>query len=292
MRILIIANPVVGIEKEKRAVVENIASCISGKGGSVDVTYSLRPGLGGKYSSMSRFEGYDAVYAAGGDGTVNDVATGLVGDDIPLGVIPLGTGNGFARGLNIPLDQKSLIEMLLQNKTTRIDAGKISNRFFFATAGIGFDAKIAYDINKAHKINKTLTTYFFLGIKNYFFNRPENLTLIFDGKEMDRKVFGITIANSSQYGGGAVIAPQANLKSGKLIAVLIPKINVFNAIPAVKKLFNGSVNDLNQLEFVEFKSLKIKRKKTGLYHVDGETYRGTATLNVTLIPSSLKVIVP
>ena len=292
MRILIIANSVVGIEKEKRAIVENIASHISGKGGSVDVTYSLKPGFGGKYSSMSKFEGYDAVYVAGGDGTVNDVATGLVGDDIPLGVIPLGTGNGFARGLNIPLDQESLIEILLQNKTTKIDTGKISNRFFFSTAGIGFDAKIAYDFNKSHKINRTLTTYFFLGIKNYFFNRPENLTLIFDGKEMDRKVFGITIANSSQYGGGAVIAPQANLKSGKLIAVLIPKINVLNAIPAVKKLFNGSVNDLNQLEFVEFKSLKIKRKNAGLYHVDGETYRGTATLNVTLIPSSLKVIVP
>ena len=130
MRILIIANPVVGIEKEKRAIVENIASHISGKGGSVDITYSLKPGIGGKYSSMSKFEGYDAVYAAGGDGIVNDVASGLVERDIPLGVIPLGTGNGFARGLNIPLDQESLIEVLLQNKTTKIDTGKISTRFF------------------------------------------------------------------------------------------------------------------------------------------------------------------
>lgn len=292
MRILIIANPVVGIEKEKRAIVENIASHITSNGGSVDITYSLKPGIGGKYSSMSKFEGYDAVYAAGGDGIVNDVASGLVESDIPLGVIPLGTGNGFARGLNIPLDQKSLIEVLLQNKTTKIDTGKISARFFFATAGIGFDANIAYDFNRLHKINRTLTTYFFLGIKNYFFNRPENLTLIVDGKEINRKVFGLTIANSPQYGGGAVIAPQASLKSGKLIAVLIPKINIFNAIPAIKKLFNGSVNELNQLEFIEFKSLKIKRKNAGLYHVDGEAYRGTATLNVTLIPSSLKVIVP
>lgn len=292
MRILIIANPVVGIEKEKRAIVENIASHITSNGGSVDITYSLKPGIGGKYSSMSKFEGYDAVYAAGGDGIVNDVASGLVESDIPLGVIPLGTGNGFARGLNIPLDQKSLIEVLLQNKTTKIDTGKISARFFFATAGIGFDANIAYDFNRLHKINRTLTTYFFLGIKNYFFNRPENLTLIVDGKEINRKVFGLTIANSPQYGGGAVIAPQASLKSGKLIAVLIPKINIFNAIPAIKKLFNGSVNELNQLEFIEFKSLKIKRKNAGLYHVDGDAYRGTATLNVTLIPSSLKVIVP
>jgi len=292
MRILIIANPAVGIESGKRAVVENIASCISSKGGSVDVTYSLKPGLGKKYSSISKFEGYDAVYAAGGDGTVNDVASGLVGGDIPLGVIPLGSGNGFARGLDIPSDQESLIEILLQNKTTKIDTGKISSRFFCATAGIGFDAKIAYDFNKVHKVNRALTMYFFLGIKNYFLNRTENLTLIFDGKEIRRKLFGLTIANSAQYGGGAVIAPHANLKSGKLIAVLIPRINMFNVIPAIKKLFDGSVDELNQLEFIEFKYLKIKRKKTGLYHVDGEAYKGNSTLNVMLNPSSLKVIVP
>ncbi len=292
MRILIIANPVVGIDKEKRAIIEKIVSHISSKGGNVDITYSLKHGMGGKYSSMSKFEGYDAVYAAGGDGIVNDVASGLVGRDIPLGIIPLGTGNGFARGLNIPLDTERLIEVLLQNKSTKIDTGKISGHFFFTTAGIGFDAKIAYDFNNLQKINRSLTTYFTIGIKNYFLTRPENLTLVIDGKEINRKVFGITIANSPQYGAGAVIAPQAGLKTGKLVAVLIPKINMLNAVTVIKKLFYGSVSELNQLEFIEFKTLIIKRKKAGLYHVDGDAYRGPATLKVTIIPSSLEVIVP
>ena len=292
MRVLIIANPTVGIDKKKRSVVENIVSLISGEGGNADVTYSFKPGLGEKYSLLSAFEGYNAVYAAGGDGTINDVASGLVGTDIPLGIIPLGTGNGFARGLNIPLDQESFTEVLLRNRITKIDTGKISAHYFFATSGIGFDAKIAYDFNKSHKINRTLSRYFIIGIKNHFFDRTENLTLIVDGKKINRKIFALTIANTSQYGDGAVIAPQANPYSGKLIAILTPKINIFKAIPAIKKLFNGSVNELSELEFIEFKSLKIKREKAGLYHVDGETYKGTANLNINVVPSSLKVIVP
>ena len=292
MRVLIIANPIVGIDKKKKSVVENIVSLISSNGGNADVTYSFKPGLGEKYSSLSAFEGYNAVYAAGCDGTINDVASGLVGTDIPLGIIPLGTGNGFARGLNIPLDKESFTEVLLRNRIKKIDTGKISSHYFFATSGIGFDAKIAYDFNKSHKINRTLSGYFINGIKNYFFDRTENLTLIVDGKKINRKIFALTIANTSQYGGGAVIAPQANPYSGKLIAILIPKINMFKAIPAIKKLLNGSVNELSELEFIEFKSLKIKREKAGLYHVDGEAYKGTANININVIPSSLKVIVP
>ncbi len=113
-----------------------------------------------------------------------------------------------------------------------------------------------------------------------------------DGNEMTRTVFGITIANTSQYGGGAIVAPQADPASGKLVAVLIPKVNIFSAIPAVKKLFDGSVADIKELEYIEFKTLKIKRKNPGLYHVDGEAYKGTATVNVSVQPASLTVIVP
>lgn len=292
MRLLIVANPSVGIDKKKKSAVEHIASLMSGKDGNADITYTFKPGLGEKYASLSAFEGYNAVYAAGGDGTINDVASGLVGTDIPLGIIPLGTGNGFARGLNIPLDQKGFTEVLLRNRTQKIDTGKISGHYFFATSGIGFDAKIAYDFNKSHKISRALFRYFIIGIKNYFLNRTENLTLIVDGVKIKRSIFGLTIANTPQYGGGAVIAPQANPYNGKLIAIIIPKINIFKAIPAIKKLFNGSVNELSQLEFIEFKSLKIIREKAGFYHVDGEIYKGTAHLNITVLPSSLKVIVP
>ena len=292
MRTLIIANPLVGIHKEKKAVIEKITSHIKGSGGSVDITYIMKQGTGKTHASRASLEGYDAVYAAGGDGTVNEVASGLVGRATPLGIIPVGTGNGFARGLGIPLDTKSIITTLLKNKITSIDTGIISSRYFFATAGIGFDAHIAHDFNIKRGTKTSLSGYFILGMKNYFSLRPESLTLVFDGREIQRTVFGLTVCNTSQYGGGAIIAPQADPKSGKLIAVLFPKFNVFKALPAVKRLLKGTLRDYKDVEYITFETLKIKRRSAGLFQVDGEAFEGDKTLDISVLPSSLKVITP
>ncbi len=292
MRILIIANPTVAIDKKKRAVVERIMSQVTDRGGTVDSTYSMKAGMGSNYSSMAPFEGYDAVFAAGGDGTINDIASGLVGGNIPLGIIPLGTGNGFARGLNISLEERNFTEVLMAQKTELIDVGKISSHYFFATAGIGFDAHIAQKFNMDKTHGRNITRYIFLALKNYLLTASEKVTIIVDGKELNRSIFGLTIANMSQYGSGAIIAPQARPNSGKLVAVLIPRMNVFKALPAIKKLFDGTANKIKDLEFIEFENLKIMRNKGGYYHVDGETYTGNVSLNVTVFPSALRVIVP
>ncbi len=292
MRVLIIANPIVGIHKEKRKIIQNIVAHIVRHGGSADITYSMKAGTGKLRSSRASLEGYDAVYAAGGDGTINDVASGLINRNIPLGIIPLGTGNGLARALGIPFEPDKLIRMFEANKTADIDVGKISSRFFLATAGMGYDASIAHDFNLRKKSWRKVYTYFFLAVKHYFLKSTENMTLIIDGKKIQRKVFALTISNTSQYGSGAVIAPQADPTSGTLIAVIIPKFNLINIIPAVIKLFNGSINELKGIEYFEFKNLRIKRENAGLYHVDGETFEGDANSNVTVLPRSLKVIFP
>ena len=292
MRILIIANPNVGIDKAKRAILDKIASCIHSSGGSTDIMYTVNPGLGRMHSSRASLEGYSAVYAAGGDGTINEVASGLMGHSIPLGIIPLGTGNGFARSLNIPLDSEGIIKVLMKNKITTIDTGIIESHIFLATAGIGYDAQIAHDFNLHRNAGTGLPNYFFLAVKNYFFKRSEKLTLILDGREMNRKVFALTVCNTSQYGGGAIIAPQAGPKSGELLAVLVPRLTPYKAIPAVKKLFNGTVNECRELEYIPFKTLTIKRRQVGLYHFDGETSGGGSTLKISVNPSSLNVIIP
>ncbi len=292
MRVLIIAHPIVGIDKEKRRIIEIISASISRNKGSVDVAYTMKPGIGTVFSSRAALEGYNAVYAAGGDGTVNDVASGLVGRPIPLGIIPLGTGNGFARSLKIPFETDNLVDMFSKNKTTTIDVGKISSHFFIATAGIGFDALIAQDFKNKERGSRNLLAYFLIGVKQYFKETSENLVLIADGKELKRRVFGLTIANVPQYGGGAIIAPQASTSSGTLIAILIPKFNPLKALPMLMKLFDGSVDKVHGLEYIEFKTLKIKRERAGICHVDGEVFQGNPTVNVAVIPNALRVIIP
>lgn len=292
MRILIIANPTIGINTEKRTVITRIRELFTKDGTSVDTAYSYKPGQARRLAARAVVEGYDAVFAAGGDGTINDVASGLVGTDVPLGIAPLGTGNGLARGLSIPLESDRFIEVLKQWKIGAVDAGKIGPSYFFATAGIGFDSEIAHEFNVNPGEKRSIGRYISIGVKHYFLGKSESLTLIADGTELKRKAFALTIANTSQYGGGAIIAPQASPASGKLIAVVIPKLNPLTAPFAARKLFDGTADQVKQLEFIEFSSLKIIREQPGRYHVDGEVHDGTARLNVNVHPASLHVILP
>jgi len=292
MRILIIANPLVGIKSKKKAIIDRLVKHIKSGGGTVDTTYIMKSGIGKTHASKAALEGYHAVYAAGGDGTVNEVASGLVGRTTPMGIIPLGTGNGLARGLGMPFDTEGIIATLLHNKTTTIDIGKIASRYFFSTAGIGFDAYISRDFNRKRNIRTDMKWYVLHAVKNYFTHDTEELKLVVDGKVMERTVFGLTVCNSAQYGVGALIAPQADLKSGKLIAALIPKYNVFKALPAINRLFRGALTEDKNMEYITFRTLIIKRHSANVFQADGDAFEGEKTLTVSVIPSSLHVIVP
>lgn len=292
MRILIIANPAVGVQREKRKVIERIASHIVESGGNADITYIMKPGMGMKFSSSAAFEGYDAVFAAGGDGTVNDVASGLVNRRIPLGVIPLGTGNGLARALRIPFETDELIRMFDTGKTVAMDAGRIASRYFFSVAGIGYDTFIAHDFNRRDYSLRTVKALYSIAIKQYLIRRPETLTLVVDGRETTRKMFGLTICNTGHYGAGAIISPASSMLDGMLEAVLIPKFNVVSGLRAMFKLFHGTINEMRGLVYLPFTSLKIKRTRPGQCQADGETFPGTDTITVTVLPSALRVIVP
>ncbi len=292
MRVLIISHPTVGINREKRQWIERIASGITKKGGTADTTYIMKPGQGKKYSSRAALEGYDAVYSAGGDGTLNDVASGLVGRKTPLGIIPLGTGNGLARGLNIPFDLESLLQVFERNRVVPIDVGKISSHYFFSVAGIGYEVFIAEEFNRITSQNRQIRTLVTLALKNYFLRRSETLALTVNGKETTRKVFGLTLCNTGQYGSGAVIAPQASARDGKLTAVIIPKLNPITGIQAAYRLFHNTINEMKDLEYIDFTSMKIRREKPGAYEVDGETHAGGTNLNISILPGALRVIVP
>ena len=292
MRILIITNPVVGIRKEKRAVVERVKAHIEREGGTVDIAFMHDRGDGRAYASRAALEGYDAVYAAGGDGTVNEVASGMVGRVPPFGIIPLGTGNGMARSLGIPTDPDAIIKMLSGQKTRTIDTGIINGQTFLATAGIGFDAAIAAEFNRRRKTITSISQYIAIGVKFYFFTPSERITIKVDGRTITRKVFGLTFSNMPQYGGGAIITPQASPDSGKLVAALIPKLDPFRAIPAIKRLFDGTIDQANFMEYIPFTRLTVTRKESGLVQTDGETFDSGKNLSVKVQPASLKVYVP
>lgn len=292
MRILIIAHPAAGIRPEKRRTVELAASFFAKKGGSADITYIMKPGQGMNHASRAEIEGYDAVIAAGGDGTLNDVASGLVGRGTPLGIIPLGTGNGLARALGIPFDDNGMARMFDRWTIQPIDAGKIANRFFFSVAGIGYDAFIARAFNELEFPRRTVRSLWRIAIREYLIRRSETLTLTIDGTTIIRKTFGLTLCNSGHYGAGAVISPSSEPADGKFEAVLIPRLNPVSGLFAAKKVFAGAAENIGAIERIPFASLKIERSKPGFCQADGETFPVGKTITVTVLPGALQVIVP
>ncbi|MCL2133340.1 MAG: acylglycerol kinase family protein, partial [Bacteroidales bacterium] len=150
-RIAFIMNPVSGT-KNKDAVRAYIGE-IFGLMSNYELTMYTTSCVGDGYKQALYFakEEFDIVVAVGGDGTVNEVARGLMYSKTALGIIPMGSGNGLARHLHIPMKFKTAIEVLKAGKMQLIDAGEINGKTFFVTAGVGFDALIGYLFNKKGK---------------------------------------------------------------------------------------------------------------------------------------------
>jgi YegS/Rv2252/BmrU family lipid kinase len=234
--------------------------------------------------------GYDAVVAIGGDGTVNEVGSMLVNTDTALGIIPLGSGNGLARGLNISLQPIKAANILKTGKIRTIDAGVVEGEIFFIVTGLGFDALIGKVFNEQEI--RGLLPYFTIGFREYRDYNPDLTILKFDGKTVPVKPLFVTIANLKGWGGGAIISPEAELDDGLLDICVMHRAPWFYIVANLPKLFTGGVVKLKKYSRYQAQSVEIIRQNPGPYHFDGESRDGGTTLNISLLPKALKVIVP
>lgn len=231
----------------------------------------------------------DIVAFAGGDGTLNETASGLVHSNTALGIIPRGSGNGFARSLGIPLETKQALELLLHPNVIAIDAAQINKGYFFGVAGVGFDAIVGNAFqNFGHR---GPLPYFYIGVREFLkYDFPE-MHIETEEQTIQINPLVVTIANTSQYGNGAQIAPAADFTDGLLDICVIKKFSFLKGLSGVRSLFNGKIanNDFYQT----FRSSRIKIRNgnpQGLYHTDGEPRRGGKELDITVLPKALNVI--
>lgn len=235
-------------------------------------------------------DGYNIVVAVGGDGTVNEISRALVHTTVSLGIIPFGSGNGLARSLKIPLRIDAAIKVLNQKNSVLIDSGKLNNYCFFNIAGSGFDAHISqqFAINKTRGFVGYIKTTF-QELKKYVSQEYE-ITL--DDLTISRKAFIVSIANSSQYGNDAHIAPLADVKDGLLDIVVVAPI-VWYMIPILAlRMFNKSASSSKYVEMFKAKKISIKREYAAAIHIDGEPKNEQQNLEILIVPKSLNVIVP
>jgi diacylglycerol kinase (ATP) len=231
-------------------------------------------------------QGATRIIAVGGDGTINEVASALVHSNIPLGIIPIGSGNGLARHLNIPLNPTKAFEFATNYPAQKMDVGIFNKRYFFCTAGIGFDASVAHLFAKGS--GRGFINYIKATFSKLFSYMPINIA-INNGPE--EAVFSLTIANANQFGNNAYISPLSSVQDGVLEIIKIKKISIFQAAAIGVRLFKGNIHHSKKVEISSTKQINIKYQKNAQFHLDGEhLLTQTDEISIKILPKALNVI--
>jgi len=213
-------------------------------------------------------DGFDIVVAVGGDGTVNEVAQGLYGAGVKMGIIPMGSGNGLARELGISMDMQKSAKALIKGKNLKVDVCKLNDQRFLCTSGIGFDAMIADKMSKAS--SRGFFKYVQLVIQESIFFKPIEVRMKIDGNLIEESIFLITFANASQFGNNAYIAPGASMTDGIIDVVVVKKFpKIWMPVFAIA-LFSKLVTRLPFVDCYKAKVIEIEKADSPYFHFDGE----------------------
>jgi diacylglycerol kinase (ATP) len=236
-------------------------------------------------------EGATTIVAAGGDGTVGEVANALVGTNVHFGVLPMGTGNDFARTLGIGLDLELAVRTVVFGKALDVDLGKGPGGYFINVAGCGFDAEVAYQINHKFRRLRGTTAYVVAVVSTLMKLKPYPIKLTIDGVEQHETVMLCAVANAKTYGGGMRIAPNADISDGQFDIVLVGKVSKLEFLRTFPKVFKGTHLDHPQVKVVRGKNVRIESDRTMPVLADGEEI-GFAPVEFSLLEGGLRVLVP
>lgn len=231
-------------------------------------------------------DGFDLIYAVGGDGTVHSVAQRLIGTPAALGIVPIGSGNGFARHIGLPLGVEHSLRACGEGRVATIDTGTVNGIPFIGTMGVGLDAWIAAQF--ASRGTRGLWTYVRSGLRGFFSVQPQQYEMEIDGQQLERRAVLIAVANASQYGNNARIAPAASLRDGILNMVIIER----RSLAAAARLFTGSIDRAAGVTTLRGRHIEIHRSSPGPAHLDGEPVVLPERLVVDVAPRSLRILLP
>lgn len=206
------------------------------------------------------------VIAIGGDGTLNEIGSALIGSNIPLGIIPIGSGNGLARHLQIPLDFTLALKRAREGKSISIDFLTWNEKPFFCTAGIGFDAEVAHSFANSH--GRGLWNYIMATIKQIF--KYKYTKFCFESK--NESLFSLTCANASQFGNNAFISPFSDLQDAQFEVIKVKKVNVFEIGQLGISLFLKNIHQHPKVEILQKKIFEFEVLKGTHFHLDGESF--------------------
>jgi diacylglycerol kinase (ATP) len=286
-KITFIVNPVSGTGKQKQ-LEDSIEKHLDHSRFDFVIQYTQSPGHATELAVNAAADSY-LIVAVGGDGTINEVAKALINTSIPLGIIPCGSGNGLATHYGIPVKVDEAVKLINNGKIIITDTALINGVAYLSTAGVGFDAHIAQKFNQSK--NRGFSSYAKLVLTEWVNFKPLHFKFSADGQKFERTAFLTTIANCSQFGNNAFIAPEAKTDDGKL-NVTIVKPFPFWAVPGLlRRLFNKKIHLSPFVETFTAKEIEIEQPSESV-HYDGEFWLAGKQIKFINIPNSLKIFVP
>lgn len=287
-KIIFIINPISG-SKSKAGIPVFIEKYLDKNKYDYQIIFTDYGGQGTEIATLASANGVSMVVAVGGDGTVNEIAKVLIDTNVTLGIIPAGSGNGLARHLKIPMDPLKALHVINKGHKIKIDAGQINERYFFCTAGVGFDALIGNLFAK--KTHRGLKGYITTTIKEFFAYIPEKYQITIEGKKSEKEAFLVTFANASQYGNNAYIAPNAIINDEFLDVCILKSFPVLAGPVIGWRIFAKNIHRSPYAEFLKTKAILLERTEPGPIHLDGEPVNMGKTIHVKVIPACLNVMV-
>lgn len=310
---LVIVNPTSASGETGRAW-PGIASDLAKNFGGFKVEFTSAPGDGARVAARAAENGYELIVACGGDGTVNEVANGILnsGRDIVLGILPSGTGGDFRRTLEIPNRAADAARILSAGKTVRIDVGRARfkdrrgetvKRYFLGIASFGLSGDVITRVKRepsewmpALPGNATAKiAYARAAVESVLAQRTvEAMVQIDEGRERRLRLTNLCVANARYFGGGMKIAPDARLTDGKFDIVTIGDLGAARIFTNAHRLLRGTHLSMEDVHHVLARRVEARPHPDGeriLVDIDGEL-PGHLPASFEIVPAALRVRVP
>ena len=297
----VIVNPVAGASSTRRKW-PLISRLLRRVGLSFDYEYTEGVGHAIELARAAASDEYHYVVAVGGDGTVNEVANGMLcpaaASSTALGVISTGTGSDFARSVGIPRHHVGACSSLTSSRRVLIDVGIVEyqskgesvRRFFVNAAGIGFDAAVVETTERLPKYFGGTVPYVAGLLRTLFGYRNKSVILRIGDRVEGACILSVVVSNGSYFGGGMHVAPEASLNDNLLDVVVIGDIGKFELLKALPMVYKGTHGNHPKVNIEKAANVAVESSERVLVHADGELL-GEGPASFWLMPAALSIVV-
>lgn len=266
MKVMLVINPRSGKGRAAgmQAEAERLAKL---QGAEMELRFIHAPGDGTRFGQEAVALGMDRLISIGGDGTLNAVAAGIAGSTVQLGIVPMGSGNGYARSLRLPREPKAALQLAFIGKAGLMDVCYLNDRLFLGTAGIGFDARVAWEFDQSR--GRGMWNYARLILKHVLGAKPMRVVVKANRETREEHVLMLVFCNTREFGNGAVISPGSLPDDGLAELRIVRKPPLLPLLGAFIRMYRGSIDKSLYLTNVPATAARVFQEGT-LAHLDGE----------------------